>query len=195
MKSARLAAFAAICLFVSIPVFSAEPEHTLPDSVKTPGDRLATIPDGKTASCLSELMGETVSEGDPVTLTMICTSGYSKCIRNVSTATKNKVYEAYGDPDGNHKGFCDVQQGCEVDHLISIEIGGSNDEKNLWPQPYSGQAWNAHVKDRLENWYHANVCNGRVSLATAQKEISTDWITNYKKRMGSSDPEADTASQ
>jgi hypothetical protein len=194
MKSAKLA-IAAICLIVSIPVFAAETEHNLPDSTKTPGDRLATVPDEKTASCLSELMGGTVSEGEAISLTMICTPGYSKCIRNVPAATKHKVYEAYSDPDGNHHGFCDVQQGCEVDHLISIEIGGSNDEKNLWPQPYSGQTWNAHVKDRLENWYHANVCNGRVSLGIAQKEISTDWIANYKKRMGSSDPEADAATQ
>ena len=193
MKSAKIA-IAAICLSVSIPVFAAETDHLLPNSEKTPGVRLVTVPDDKTATCLSDLMGATVSEGDPITLTMICMPSYSKCIRNVSAATKKKVYEAYGDPDGNNHGFCDVTQGCEVDHLISIEIGGSNDEKNLWPQPYSGQTFNAHVKDRLENWYHANVCSGHVSLKTAQDEISKDWIAAFKKRLGS-DPEDDAPTQ
>lgn len=194
MKSARLT-LAAICLIVSIPAFAAESEHDLPDSVKTPGDRLTAVPnDEKTVECLSDLMGATVSAGDPITLTMICTSGYSACIRKVPASTRKKVFEAYSDPEGNHHGFCSVEQGCELDHLISLEIGGSNSEKNLWPQPYSGETWNAHVKDRLENWYHANVCNGHVSLKTAQDEISKDWITNYQKRLGS-DPDADAPSQ
>jgi hypothetical protein len=194
MKSAKLVATAAICLFFSIPAYAAETEHLLPNGEKTPGDRLLKVPDEKTAGCLSDLMGTSVSDGDPITLTMICTPSYSKCIRNVSSATKKKVYEAYGDPEGNKHGFCDVEQGCEVDHLISIELGGSNDEKNLWPQPYSGQTFNAHVKDRLENFYHANVCSGHLSLKTAQDEISSDWIAAFKKRIGP-DPEADAPSQ
>jgi hypothetical protein len=193
MKSAKLA-IAAICLIISVPGFAADTEHLLPDSTKTPGDRLLVVPDEKTAGCLSELMGTSVSDGDPITLTMICTSRYSKCIRNVPAATKKKVYEAYGDAEGNNHGFCDVAQGCEIDHLISIELGGSNSEKNLWPQPYSGQTFNAHVKDRLENWYHAHVCSGHVSLKTAQDEISSDWIAAFKKRLGP-DPEADAPSQ
>ena len=71
---------------------------------------------------------------------------------------------AYGIPGGEHHGYCDVAQGCEVDHLISIELGGSNEKTNLWPQPYSGVQWNAHVKDRLENFYHEQVCSGKIPL-------------------------------
>jgi hypothetical protein len=77
-----------------------------------------------------------------------------------------------------------VTQGCEVDHLISIEIGGSNEQTNLWPQPYSGLQWTAHVKDRLENFYHDQVCSGKILLTTAQKEIADDWVAAYKKRIG-----------
>src|SRR5262249_11799969 len=79
---------------------------------------------------------------------------------------------------------CDVTQGCEVDHLISIEIGGSNEQKNLWPQPYSGLQWNAHVKDRLERFYRDQVCSGKILLTTAQREIADDWVAAYKKRIG-----------
>jgi hypothetical protein len=183
-----LSAFAVAFLLISVPAFAQD--HQLPDKNKTPGAILTMVPDDKAASCLTDLMGDAVEIDDPITQEMICTPGYSKCIRNVSAATKRAVYKAYGDPDGNHHGYCDVDQGCEVDHLISIEIGGSNDRKNLWPQPYSGLAFNAHVKDRLENWYHANICSGDVSLATAQKEISDDWVAAFKKRIGP-DPDSE----
>ena len=68
-----------------------------------------------------------------------------------------------------------------MDHLISLELGGSNSIKNLWPQSYETQPWNAHVKDALENELHDEVCSGRLDLATAQHDIATDWIAAYKK--------------
>ena len=67
----------------------------------------------------------------------------------------------------------------EVDHLISLELGGSNSVRNLWPEPYDIH-WNAHVKDALENRLHSLVCDGTVSMETAQKAISTNWINAYK---------------
>jgi hypothetical protein len=41
-------------------------------------------------------------------------------------AEKDAVYQSYA-LAGNHTGYCDTQQGCEIDHLISLELGGSND--------------------------------------------------------------------
>jgi hypothetical protein len=152
---------------------------TLPKRNITPGVALTKVP-AESAKCLSDLMGEHVPSNAPITLTMICTPGYAKCIRNVSTGTKEEVYKAYGLP-GEHAGYCNTEQGCEVDHLISIEIGGANDQKNLWPQPYQGETFNAHVKDRLENYFHAEACAGRIGLQEAQKEISENWIDAYKK--------------
>jgi hypothetical protein len=156
----------------------------LPDPQKTPGMPLTKVPSGKAAQCISGKMGTTVSVGDPVTLTMICTPGYTQCVRSVPSKVKAAVYKSYG-LSGNHTGYCDTDQGCEVDHLISLEIGGSNDQKNLWPEPYEGEQWNAHVKDQLENWFHTEVCAGRMSLQQAQKEISTNWIEAYKKHIPS----------
>ena len=63
----------------------------------------------------------------------------------------------------------------------SLELGGSNDLKNLWPEPYEGEEFNAHVKDQLENWLHAEVCAGRMPSKEAQKEISSNWIEAFKK--------------
>jgi hypothetical protein len=38
----------------------------------------------------------------------------------------------------------------EIDHIVPLEIGGSNNVANLFPEPGSGKA-NYHVKDELEN--------------------------------------------
>ena len=48
-------------------------------------------------------------------------------------------------------------------------------------QSYSATAWNARVKDALEDRLHELVCRGDVDLPTAQHEISTNWIKAYKK--------------
>jgi hypothetical protein len=83
---------------------------------------------------------------------------------------------------GNHTGYCDGVGGCEIDHLISLELGGSNDIGNLWPQPYFNDC-NAHQKDLLENKLHELVCDAddSIPLAEAQLAISTDWISAYTK--------------
>ena len=69
----------------------------------------------------------------------------------------------------------------EVDHLITPALGGTDDIRNLWPEPYSSTAWNAHVKDQLEDRLHELVCDGQLNLATAQHDMATDWISAYKK--------------
>jgi len=154
-----------------------------PDPAKTPGAILATVPDDQVASCLSDKTGTNVQVDDPITTNLVCTPGYSKCIRNVPQSEKAAVYQSYS-LTGNHTGYCDTSQGCEVDHLISLELGGSNEQTNLWPEPYQGTTWNAHVKDQLENYLHAHVCSGDIALDQAQQEIATDWIASYKTRLG-----------
>ena len=176
----RLSIVIAVVLLATVSALADD----APDSTKTPGDILATVPDDAVASCLSDKTGTSVLADDPITSQLVCTPGYSKCIRNVPVSVKNSVYESYGLPGHNHTGYCESSQGCEVDHLISLELGGSNDQKNLWPEPYQGSNWNAHVKDQLENWMHKAVCDGEISLDDAQKEISTNWIEAYKKRIG-----------
>lgn len=109
-----------------------------------------------------------------VTKEDVCVKGYSKRVRNVPQSEKRQVYQEYNmQPD---KSPCP----CEVDHLVSLELGGSNDIKNLWPEPYTGK-WNAHMKDRLENWLHKQVCKGNMSLQEAQEAIRDDWTKAYIK--------------
>ena len=111
-----------------------------------------------------------------VTKDDICVSGYSSKVRDVPQSEKDKVYQEYGITSHAPGAY-------EVDHLISLELGGSNDITNLWPESYSGN-WNAHIKDKLENKLHSLVCAGSLDLTTAQHEIATNWIAAYQIYLG-----------
>jgi hypothetical protein len=110
----------------------------------------------------------------PVTKADICVPGYSKKVRNVPEGVKKQVYAEYGVARRATGEF-------EVDHLISLELGGSNSIRNLWPESYMTHPWNAHVKDAVENELHQQVCSGRISLHDAQRAIATDWIAAYRR--------------
>ncbi|HXQ25787.1 MAG TPA: hypothetical protein VN822_05200 [Candidatus Acidoferrales bacterium] len=126
----------------------------------------------------------------------VCTTNWGTDERHVTKRMKNDVYAAYGTAPG--VGVCvlkahqtkagkTVMEGCEVDHLISRELGGADEEDNLWPQPYT-QHPGAHEKDWLENELHKEVCTGQITLEDAQKEIQTDWYAAYLKRKGNPNP-------
>ena len=76
----------------------------------------------------------------------------------------------------------------ELDYLITPELGGAADARNLWPQRYRSRVWNAHVKDQLERLLPSLVCRGEMDLAAAQREIAGDWIAAYKKHFHTSSP-------
>jgi hypothetical protein len=156
------------------------------DNLKAQRDYIAALPDQK----------KTTGANDPdavstITDEKLCSKGFTtKSVRNVSEELKAQVYASYGMKD--HVGACHCpavhektkkafDEGCEVDHLVSLEIGGTNDIKNLWVQPYCGP-WNAHIKDTLENELHKLVCAGTITGDQARKEISIDWVASYKKR-------------
>ena len=108
-----------------------------------------------------------------VTKDDICVPGYTKKVRHVPKSVSRRVYEMYG--RSKEPGIC-----CEVDHLISLELGGSNDIKNLWPEPYEPRP-GAYEKDKVENYLHRQVCAGNIELADAQKQIVTDWYSIYQR--------------
>ena len=134
----------------------------------------ALVPDQNADASLLPDPRTTPGDTLPVTVRDICVPGYTQKVRNVPIEVKRQVYAEYG--------ISSHQPGeYEVDHLISLELGGSNSLKNLWPQSYQTQPWNAHVKDDLENKLHELVCSGQLDLPTAQREIASNWIIAYKK--------------
>ena len=114
----------------------------------------------------------------------VCRPGYAASVRDVSEAEKDAVYARYG--------VAHVPYQHEVDHLVSLEVGGSNAITNLWPEPYAGR-WGARTKDVLENKLHDLVCSGRLSLPSAQHIEAKNWVAAYKRYVGGT-PSAPTGS-
>lgn len=110
---------------------------------------------------------------DPsVTVQKLCTPGYTASIRLVTTATKKTVMARYGLPWADHSLY-------EIDHFISLELGGKNDVMNLWPQRWKPEP-GAREKDVVETWLHRQVCTGKITLAEAQAKIKFDWYIVYR---------------
>jgi hypothetical protein len=124
--------------------------NALPDTACTPGAVIATA-----------------------TKSVICRSGYAGSVRNVPTSEKNQDYKEYGV-------YSHAAGQYEVDHLVSLELGGSNAIANLWPEAASPKP-GFHEKDKVENYLHSQVCYGTVSLKQAQIEISTNWLAVYNQ--------------
>jgi hypothetical protein len=98
----------------------------------------------------------------------LCTPGYSSSVRNVTTSTKKQVYAEYG------LSYPQASGAYEVDHFIPLEIGGSNDITNLWPEPASPTP-GFHQKDQFENFEHDQICKGIITVQEAQSRMVTDW--------------------
>ncbi len=120
-----------------------------------------------------------LSPGDVLTtnVSQICTSGYTKTVRNVPSDLKKQIYQEYGIVSHKPGEY-------EIDHIVSLELGGSNSARNLFPQSYKLKPLNAHVKDELENKLHEMICTGKIPIQTAQQEIAHDWIAAYQKYVG-----------
>lgn len=103
----------------------------------------------------------------------ICQSGYSASVRNVPTSVKDQAYLEYNILTHKTGEY-------EVDHLISLELGGSNDLANLWPE-VSNVTMGSHQKDVVENYLHRMVCSGQMELLDAQKQIETNWVAIYNQ--------------
>lgn len=110
----------------------------------------------------------------PVTRADLCGEGFVEGARIVPAAVARQVFAAYGIDTPEPRAY-------EVDYLISPALGGADQVRNFWPQPYGNTIWTANTKDALEDRLHGLVCAGEVDLATAQQEIARDWIAAYKK--------------
>lgn len=106
--------------------------------------------------------------------------------RHVTESEKKAVFmEYFGKVPANRGDY-------EIDHLISLELGGANDIHNLWPQSYTAKPWNAHVKDKLENWmsksvrdsYKTNATYAEHLLQVYQYQISHNWTNAYLNYLG-----------
>ena len=87
-----------------------------------------------------------------------------------SAAVRDLVFAHYGIGPGQRHRF-------RIDHLVPLELDGSNGARNLWPQPVRA----SHAKDRLEARLHDLVCAGQITLANAQRAIRANWVRAYHR--------------
>jgi hypothetical protein len=99
----------------------------------------------------------------------------------IPDAVRLAVFARYG---ADHRRAAEY----ELDYLVTPELGGAADARNLWPQPFARTPWNAYVKDELERLFHRFVCDGTMELAVAQREMATDWISAYKRYFNTESP-------
>jgi hypothetical protein len=110
---------------------------------------------------------------------LVCRDGYSAKVRHVTSAKEERVYAEYG--IRHH-----VPGQYEVDHLVPLELGGSNAIANLFPQPAvpDPPGLGFPDKDRLENAMHDDVCDQVYGLSRAQRAIAADWLVAYSDYVG-----------
>jgi hypothetical protein len=141
-----------------------------PDSCHVRGHYPFNMPD---SHCTPGALNPAVTQA--TIHTTICRRGYSSSIRPSTSVTgpeKLASIRAYG----MHQGVGSY----EYDHLISLELGGAaNDSRNLWPE--NGASPN--LKDKVENYLHTRLCDGRMLLARAQRIIALDWVTFYNQNV------------
>lgn len=89
----------------------------------------------------------------------VCRPGWAAQHRHVTTAQRRRIRAR------DH-----ATAGGEIDHIVALELGGSNADLNLRWQPQA----DALLKDRAERRARADVCAGRTTLADAQRAM---WVT------------------
>jgi len=113
-----------------------------------------------------------------LTKAVICSPGFhTSAIRNVPQSEKFAVEQEYG-----------LAPACygrtlEIDHIVALELGGSNDIANLFPEQTNAHA-GYQAKDELENRLHDMVCSGTIGLRTAQDRIAANWQLLYRAVFG-----------
>ncbi len=103
----------------------------------------------------------------------ICVSGYTKHVRppvELTNRIKRERMMRYT--------LSGTLSEYELDHIIPLELGGCpNCPTNLWMEPLQ----DAHEKDRVENYLHRQVCDGKMQLIDAQQLITRDWYAVFKQ--------------
>jgi hypothetical protein len=89
------------------------------------------------------------------------------CRRNVTYEMKIQVAQAYGVPQSEWRNY-------EFDHLIPLNAGGSDNVKNIWPQPID----EAKEKDKVEQETFDGLNSGTLTQDEAVKMI-WDWIDQH----------------
>jgi hypothetical protein len=109
-----------------------------------------------------------------VKMEQVCAPDFAKSIKPASNWQRTEALERYGfRPDGFSG---------ELDHLVPMSLGGSNDPDNLWPFHANG-AFTLEAKQALASKLQGMVCARKLSLKDAQDAFRKDWTLSYRVHM------------
>lgn len=113
----------------------------------------------------------------PRTTAQVCVVGFEVKVRPIGAErAKTAAMRVYRVP-------ATARATTELDHLVPLSLGGSNDVTNLWPEASDiAGAGFRNTKDGVEARVLAAVCRPRmgakpVNLPAAQAAIARDWTT------------------
>ena len=128
----------------------------------TSSDRLIRAPDPAVTP------GTANPDVTPITLnSTICAPNATQPRSTTSASTTTKVFARYRIPSVRQSDYV-------IDQLVPLELGGTNDVENLWPEPKVG-ATGAARKDAVERLLYQRVCDGTIEVEAAQQWFETDW--------------------
>jgi hypothetical protein len=107
-----------------------------------------------------------------ITAVNACRPGYAGSVGSVSAKLERAVYLEYG--------ITRPASQYEIDHLVSLQLGGDNSIANLWPEAAT-PAPGFHEKDRLEKHLRHEVCSGAANLRAVQRMLASDWLAAYRR--------------
>src|SRR5476651_379512 len=100
----------------------------------------------------------------------VCAADFEASVKPMAKWQKDQALERYGKRPEDFTG--------DLDHLIPIALGGTNDPENLWPIPASKEM-GPEQKKALDLKLHEMVCAKTLTLKAAQDAIKKDWVKAY----------------
>jgi len=110
----------------------------------------------------------------------VCAAGYARSHRLYETDRAAYWHTVHAVLDAYHVPFADRRR-YEIDHRVPLCLGGSNDVRNLWPQPLA----EARRKDDIERAACIAACRDHtLTLDQAQRLFlaPADWHTSGDAR-------------
>ena len=118
---------------------------------------------------------------EPISRQQACNAQFASNDPFVPDSLRKEILKNYGLTSVSADAY-------QIDYLVTPKLGGAAAIGNLWPQPLGNTVWNARAKDALEDRLHELVCSGQLDLATAQREISQNWVAAYQKYFHTKQP-------
>jgi hypothetical protein len=103
----------------------------------------------------------------------VCSADFPASARPVSNWQRNEALTRYGRRPEDFTG--------ELDHLVPVSLGGSNDPDNLWAMPGNSE-YGPDAKSKLEAKLRDLVCGEKkLTLKQAQDAMKKDWVKAYNQ--------------